>query len=89
MHLMFRKSRPIHPALGMALDLLVWIMSASAIVVCGGSGIFWLWSSATPNADGNVDCMNIFNAWSQDCAPIAYQIGRLQIAGIICLAILL
>ena len=86
---MFRKSRPIHPAFGMALDLLVWILSASAIVVCGGSGIFWLWSSAVSNSDGSVDCMNIFNAWSKECAPIAYRIGRIQIAGIVSLAILL
>ncbi|CAF9903125.1 MAG: hypothetical protein GOMPHAMPRED_000100 [Gomphillus americanus] len=88
MHLMFRKSRPIHPAVRMTLDLLVWILAAPAIVVCIGSGVFWLWTPATPSADGTVDCFNIMNAFSQECSPIAYTIGKLQIAGIVFLCIL-
>ena len=89
MHLLFRKKRPIHPAIRISLDLIVWGLSVPALVFGVLGGIFWYWTDALPSADGTTDCSFFFNAWSQQCSPVAYQIGRLEIAGLVFLFFLL
>ena len=89
MHLMFRKSRPIHPVVRLTLDILVLVLASAGVTLTIGSGVYWLWTPATPNADGTIDCFNILNAWSEECSPILYTIGKLQIAGTVFLSILL
>jgi hypothetical protein len=89
MHLLFRKSRPIHPGIRIVLDLIVWGLSVPAIVFAIASGIFWYWTPAIPSSDGTIDCTFFFNQWSQECNPVAYQIGHLEIAGVVFLFFLL
>ncbi|KAI4140967.1 MAG: hypothetical protein LQ340_007759 [Diploschistes diacapsis] len=85
MHLLFRNKRPIHPAIRIGLDLVVWGLSVPAIVFGILGGVFWYWTQAIPNADGSIDCTFFFNTWSETCTPVAYQIGRLEIAGLVLL----
>lgn len=89
MNLLFRKSRLIHPGISLVLDMLVWGMSVPALVFAIVSGIFWYWTPAIASNDGSIDCTFFFNYWSQECNPVAYQIGKLEIAGLIFLFFLL
>ena len=89
MHLLFRKKRPIHPAIRIALDLIVWGLSVPAMVFAIGSGAFWYWSPPIASVDGSIDCTFFFNVWAQECTPVAYTIGKLEIAGLVFLFFLL
>ena len=39
--------------------------------------------------DGSINCSFFFNYWSQECNPTAYLIGKLEIAGLVFLLLLL
>jgi hypothetical protein len=89
LHLVFRKSRPFHPALGLSLDLIVWGLSVPSIVLVIGGGMFWNWAPGVLNTNGVVDCSFNFNQFAPQCNPSAYTIGQLEIAGTIFLFFLL
>ena len=88
-HFLVRKGQPLHPAIHVGLDLLVWGLSVPAIVFGAAGGMFWYWMSAVQSPDGSIDCSFFFNQWSIECTPAAYTIGHLEIAGLVFLAFLL
>jgi len=84
-HLVLRDGKPAHPALHVAVDLLLWAMLVPSIIVAVGGGIFWYWTAGVPstNNGGVIDCGFSFNAFAPECSPVAYSIGRMEIAGIV------
>jgi len=53
-----------------------------ALIFATAGGAFWYWAPAIPTAKGDVDCGFFFNAWAEVCEPVAYTIGRVEIAGL-------
>ena len=51
--------------------------------------MFMYWSTGIPNMDGVVDCGFWFNMWAPQCNAIAYTIGKIEIAGIVMLFVVL
>ena len=78
-----RKGRPLHPSVHVGLDLLVWGLSVPATIFGVAGGMFWYWTDGLPSDDGAIDCSFFFNAWTQRCTPVAYDIGRLEVAGLV------
>ena len=71
------------------MDLLVWVLLIPSIVFAIAGGIFWSWADVTRGQNGEIDCGFTFNAFSPECSPIVYQIGRMEIAGVVFLFLLL
>jgi hypothetical protein len=89
LHLIFRKGRKTHPAISMAADFLIWALCVPSIVFTIMAGMFWYWQPAIANPDGSIDCASFYNAFTQECDSEAYSIGRLQVAAIVCLGVVL
>jgi hypothetical protein len=88
-HLIVRKGAALHPAIHLTADLIVWVLAVPAIVFGIAGGMFWNWAPATPDANGVIDCGFFFNQWAQECDPMAYTIGHLEIAALVFLFFLL
>ena len=84
-----RRGRPIHPCVPVGCDLISWAGAVPTIVYAIAGGLFWYWNAGLRGDDGSLDCDLFFNAWASECTPIAYTIGRLEIAGIVFLFLLL
>jgi len=80
-----RKGALLHPLLHVLGDFVVWALCVPAIIFASTGGLFWYWTQPVANADGIVDCGFFFNAWAEVCTPVAYTIGRIEIAGLILL----
>ena len=76
------------PAIRTAADFVIWGLAIPSVVYAVAGGIFWSWSDAIPEANGTIDCSFWYNGLSRECAPVAYQIGRMQIAASVFLALL-
>ncbi|MCJ1313953.1 hypothetical protein MMC25_007633 [Agyrium rufum] len=81
--IVLRGGKPLNPAFALVLDGIMWILAIPSIIVAVGGALFLYWTSAVASADGTVNCAFFFNEFSGECDPIAYTIGRLEIAGIV------
>ena len=88
-HLALRRGRPLHPAIHLAGDLVTWALALPGIVVAIAGGIFWYWTDPLPSAGGDVDCGFFFNAFTMQCNPVVYTIGRMEIVGTVFLVVIL
>ena len=79
----------MHPSVPVGGDLLAWAASIPTVVYAIAGGLFWYWNGGLAGDDGSVDCGLFFNAWAPSCNPVAYTIGRLEIAGIVFLFLIL
>ncbi|MCJ1248501.1 hypothetical protein MMC30_005719 [Trapelia coarctata] len=78
-----RSGRPLHPAIHLLSDFLIWALAVPSIIFATAGGLFWYWSPAIANANGEIDCAFFFNAWAEVCEPVAYTIGHVEIAGLV------
>ncbi|MCJ1450046.1 hypothetical protein MMC28_000374 [Mycoblastus sanguinarius] len=83
-----RHGRPIHPGWHVAVDLLIWGLAIPAIVFSVGVGWFWVWQPVILDVDGFVPCDD-WNYWSEECQPLIYTLGRMEIAANVFLAFIL
>ena len=79
--LFVRKS--FHPAAFMAIEFLIFALCIAAIILSVAGGLFWYWAPAVVDQAGNINCAFFFNEFSQECDPVAYTIGKIQIAAIV------
>ena len=88
---LLRQGRPVHPAVPVAGDLLAWAAAVPTLVYAIAGGLFWYWQGdgGIPADDGTLDCALFFNVWTPACNPLAYTVGRLEIAGAVFLFLLL
>ena len=84
-----RKGRPVHPSVPVGGDLLVWASAVPTLIYAVVGGLFWYWNAGLAADDGTLDCTLFFNVWTPECNPLAYTVGRLEIAGAVFLFLLL
>ena len=73
----------LHPAIYMGLEFFIFILCVPAIVLSVAGGLFWYWSPAVVDQKGNINCAFFFNDFSPECDPVAYTVGKMQIAAIV------
>ena len=78
----------MHPGWHVGADLLVWALAIPAIVFSIGAGWFWYWQPVLLEFDDFVLCDD-FNFWSQQCNPLIYTLGKMEIAANVFLALIL
>lgn len=83
-----RHGRPIHPGWHVGVDLFIWGLAVPAIVFSVGAGWFWYWQPVLLEFDGLVPCVD-WNFWSQQCNPLIYTLGKMEIAANVFLALIL
>ncbi|CAF9916791.1 hypothetical protein IMSHALPRED_003295 [Imshaugia aleurites] len=86
--LIHRHGRPIHPGWDVGVDLFIWGLAVPSIIFSVGDGWFWYWQPVLVEFDGLVPC-DVYNYWSQDCSPLIYTLGRIEIAANVFLALIL
>ncbi|KKA22377.1 hypothetical protein T310_3583 [Rasamsonia emersonii CBS 393.64] len=79
----FLNARPVHSILEGIVDFLVWAVLIPGVVLAAWGGAFNLWTSPTVGAGGMIICDMDRNALSRECFPELYQIGELELAGVV------
>lgn len=83
-----RCGKEIHPGWHVGVDLFVWGLSLPAILFSIGDGWFFYWQPVVVDIDGLIPC-DEFNFWSEECNPLIYTLGRMEIAANVFLALIL
>lgn len=79
----FVRRQRIPPLASIITYVFILILLLVATVFCGVGSVFPYWQpDATVNQNGVVIC-NALNMFTRECEPMIYQIGGLQIAGIV------
>lgn len=91
---MVRRGKAIHPGWFVGIDLIIWLLIIPCLVFSIGDGWFMYWTEAQQDDMGLIECVpwtldGFVNQWSEECQPIIYKIGHMEIAGIVFLFILL
>jgi hypothetical protein len=73
----------VYPILEGIVDFLIWSVLVPGVVLAAWGGAFNLWHSPTAGAGGMILCDLAINASSRECYPQLYQVGELELAGII------
>ncbi|KAL1970189.1 hypothetical protein VTN77DRAFT_6594 [Rasamsonia byssochlamydoides] len=76
-------AQPVHSIFEGIVDFLIWAALIPGVVFAAWGGVFNLWTSATVEANGMVYCDMDMNALSRWCFPALYQIGELELAGVV------
>lgn len=76
-------ARPVHSIVEGIVDFLVWTVLIPGVVFAAWGGVFNLWTSPSVSAGGMVICDVGRNALSRECFPALYQIGELELAGVV------
>ena len=80
--------KPLHPAVPLIVDLIIWALCVPSVVFSVGTGWFWLWQPVILEIGGMIPCDG-FNQWSKACQPDIYRIGGIEIAANVFLCLLL
>lgn len=80
--------KPMHPAIPLTIDLIIWMLCVPSVVFSVGTGWFWYWQPVILEFNGMILC-NGLNQWSKPCQPDIYRIGGIEIAANVFLCFLL
>jgi hypothetical protein len=78
---MFRATSPVHPAINIGVDFVIWALLIPAITFAAWGGLFNVWRPAV-KTDGEVIC-DIFNVLARECSPILYSVGGLELGAVV------
>lgn len=76
-------AKPVHAVLAASTDLLVWAVLIPGVVFAAWGGTFNLWQSPIIEPAGELLCTNKMNIFAAECFPALYQIGGLELAGVV------
>ena len=68
------------------VDSLISVSLLPALVLAAAGSLFHIWRSAVRDQGGAIVCDHL-NLFAEECAPIFYQLGRLQLAAVATAAI--
>ncbi|KAK2750674.1 hypothetical protein FQN57_002747 [Myotisia sp. PD_48] len=78
----FLRRRPPHLGIQLGLDLSICTGLVPAVILSAWAGTFRLWKPTVTNGTNFVMC-NEENKYARECFPVLYDLGSLQLAGVI------
>ncbi|KAN0076100.1 hypothetical protein V8E54_007370 [Elaphomyces granulatus] len=77
------REKLVHHLLHIAVDLFLWIVFIPAITLPAWGGTFNLWGKQIDLIDDVPACSNGVDTLTKACYPDLYQIGELELAGVV------
>lgn len=76
------RRRRFNASVSILVSGFVLISLAATGIFAAGAGLFLLWKPTVRQDDGRVVC-TLLNIFAEQCDPIIYSIGRLQLVGLV------